>query len=169
MFIEHQRYKRNALIFNICFVFNQDVNTADYVPVVKKLAAYMIQLEVLVKIMSYFLFLSFDYSLALAFIFIQGMLQVLILLWYFPNAINLKISNFSPLHMIWKQVFIRIKKKKSSVLISGATIPILGGRALHLMLANFQMSLYLALLTLTGRSGSLVSRIFNLWLESSGF
>ena len=44
--IHNIKYQRNALIFNVCFVFNQDINTAIYGPVVKKLAAYMIQLEV---------------------------------------------------------------------------------------------------------------------------
>ena len=44
--IDNTKYKRNALIFNVCFVLNQDTNTASYGPVVKKLAAYMVQLEV---------------------------------------------------------------------------------------------------------------------------
>lgn len=44
--IEDKKYKRNALIFNLCFVFNEDFNTTSYGPVVKKLAAYLIQLEV---------------------------------------------------------------------------------------------------------------------------
>ena len=46
--IDNTKYKRNALIFNVCFVLNQDTNTASYGPVVKKLAAYMIQLEVII-------------------------------------------------------------------------------------------------------------------------
>ncbi|KAK7503525.1 hypothetical protein BaRGS_00005064 [Batillaria attramentaria] len=43
--IDNKKYKRNALIFNLCFVFSEEFNTASYGPVVKKLAAYMIQLE----------------------------------------------------------------------------------------------------------------------------
>ncbi|XP_076468696.1 GATOR1 complex protein NPRL2-like [Babylonia areolata] len=45
VFIDDAKYERNALIFNVCFVFNEDVNTGSYGPVVKKLAHYMVQLE----------------------------------------------------------------------------------------------------------------------------
>jgi len=44
--IDNDKYKRNALIFNVCFTFDEDTNTAHYGPVVKKLADYMTQLEV---------------------------------------------------------------------------------------------------------------------------
>ncbi|XP_070192729.1 GATOR1 complex protein NPRL2-like [Littorina saxatilis] len=43
--IDNTKYKRNALIFNVSFVFDKDINTATYGPIVKKLAAYMVQLE----------------------------------------------------------------------------------------------------------------------------
>lgn len=45
IYIEDGKYKRNALIFNVCFTFDEDTNTAEYSPVVKKLAGYMTQLE----------------------------------------------------------------------------------------------------------------------------
>lgn len=44
--IDNPKYKRNALIFNLNFVFSESTNTASYGAVVKKLAGYMIQLEV---------------------------------------------------------------------------------------------------------------------------
>ncbi|XP_025107996.1 GATOR complex protein NPRL2-like isoform X2 [Pomacea canaliculata] len=43
--IDNPKYKRNALIFNLNFVFSESTNTASYGAVVKKLAGYMIQLE----------------------------------------------------------------------------------------------------------------------------
>ncbi|GAB1609886.1 GATOR complex protein NPRL2-like [Argonauta hians] len=43
--IDSPKYARNALIFNLCFVFDQQTCTTDYEPVVKKLSAYMTQLE----------------------------------------------------------------------------------------------------------------------------
>ena len=46
IYIDNDKYKRNALIFNVCFTFDEDTNTAHYGPVVKKLADYMTQLEV---------------------------------------------------------------------------------------------------------------------------
>ena len=46
IYIEHDKYKRNALIFNVCFTFDEKTNTTHYCPVVKKLADYMTQLEV---------------------------------------------------------------------------------------------------------------------------
>ncbi|XP_041347751.1 GATOR complex protein NPRL2-like [Gigantopelta aegis] len=43
--IDDAKYARNALIFNLCFVFDKDTPTCNYGPVVKKLAAYLTQLE----------------------------------------------------------------------------------------------------------------------------
>uniref|UniRef100_A0A0L8FQ07 Uncharacterized protein n=1 Tax=Octopus bimaculoides TaxID=37653 RepID=A0A0L8FQ07_OCTBM len=43
--IDSPKYARNALIFNLCFVFDQQTCTTDYEPVVKKLSAYLTQLE----------------------------------------------------------------------------------------------------------------------------
>ena len=40
------KYERNALMFNLCFVFEQHVDTINYEPVVKKLASYLTQIEV---------------------------------------------------------------------------------------------------------------------------
>lgn len=39
------KYQRNALMFNLCFVFEQDVDTINHEPVVKKLASYLTQIE----------------------------------------------------------------------------------------------------------------------------
>lgn len=43
--IDNPKYARNALIFNLCFVFDKAMDTSNYEPVVKKLAAYLTQLE----------------------------------------------------------------------------------------------------------------------------
>lgn len=43
--IPGRKYARNALMFNLCFVFDQQAYTTDYEPVVKKLASYLTQLE----------------------------------------------------------------------------------------------------------------------------
>ena len=40
------KYERNALMFNLCFVFEQHVDTINHEPVVKKLASYLTQIEV---------------------------------------------------------------------------------------------------------------------------
>jgi hypothetical protein len=40
------KYQRNALMFNLCFVFGQSVDTSNHEPVVKKLASYLTQIEV---------------------------------------------------------------------------------------------------------------------------
>ncbi|XP_012935060.1 GATOR complex protein NPRL2 [Aplysia californica] len=50
--IDNDKYKRNALIFNVCFTFDEDTNTAHYGPVVKKLADYMTQLEIELEFLS---------------------------------------------------------------------------------------------------------------------
>ena len=45
--IEDKKYKRNALMFNVCLVFNSSTRlTHIYGPAVKKLATYLTQLEV---------------------------------------------------------------------------------------------------------------------------
>lgn len=43
--IDNKKYARNALIFNLCFVFDNKTETSNYEPVVKKLASYLTQLE----------------------------------------------------------------------------------------------------------------------------
>nr|XP_002738243.1 PREDICTED: nitrogen permease regulator 2-like protein-like [Saccoglossus kowalevskii] len=43
--IENAKYSRNALLFNLCFVFDSLSNTTPYEPVVKKLASYLIAME----------------------------------------------------------------------------------------------------------------------------
>ncbi|XP_071082771.1 GATOR1 complex protein NPRL2-like [Haliotis cracherodii] len=43
--IDDPKYKRNALMFNLCFVFDKDSRTCNFGSVVKKLAAYFTQLE----------------------------------------------------------------------------------------------------------------------------
>jgi hypothetical protein len=45
IYISNDKYKRNAFIFNVCFVVNEDTNTSQYGLVVKKLAGYLTQLE----------------------------------------------------------------------------------------------------------------------------
>ncbi|XP_071810529.1 GATOR1 complex protein NPRL2-like [Asterias amurensis] len=43
--IQNAKYSRNALLFNLCFVCDASTNTACYEPLVKKLASYLITLE----------------------------------------------------------------------------------------------------------------------------
>ena len=43
--IESQKYERNQLIFNLCFVFDANKNTLHYESVVKKLSGYLTTLE----------------------------------------------------------------------------------------------------------------------------
>lgn len=43
--IEDNKYSRNALFFNVVFVFNGDYDAEEYEPVVKKLANYLMVLE----------------------------------------------------------------------------------------------------------------------------
>ena len=45
--IENAKYSRNALVFNVCFVLGPNVDTIRYEGVVKKLAGYMMSLEVI--------------------------------------------------------------------------------------------------------------------------
>ncbi|KAK9722606.1 Nitrogen permease regulator 2 [Basidiobolus ranarum] len=44
--IEDRKYERNALMFNLCFVFDREANTCGYEPVVKKMAGVLRALEV---------------------------------------------------------------------------------------------------------------------------
>ena len=44
--IDNPKYARNALIFNLCFVFDTTSQPRRYEPVVKKLASYLVALEV---------------------------------------------------------------------------------------------------------------------------
>jgi hypothetical protein len=46
MHVELQYKPRNALIFNMCFVFDADVNTSGYEMAIKKMGSYLMQLEV---------------------------------------------------------------------------------------------------------------------------
>ncbi|RWS25154.1 nitrogen permease regulator 2-like protein [Leptotrombidium deliense] len=43
--IDHQKYSRNRLLFNLCFVFEPTMRTVQYEPIVKKLANYLVHLE----------------------------------------------------------------------------------------------------------------------------
>ncbi|XP_078690409.1 GATOR1 complex protein NPRL2-like isoform X1 [Branchiostoma floridae x Branchiostoma belcheri] len=43
--IQNAKYSRNALLFNLCFVFGSDADSQRYEPVVKKLAGYLTTLE----------------------------------------------------------------------------------------------------------------------------
>ena len=52
IYIDNDKYKRNALIFNVCFTFDEDTNTTHYCPAVKKLADYMTQLEIELEFLS---------------------------------------------------------------------------------------------------------------------
>ncbi|XP_056020972.1 GATOR complex protein NPRL2-like isoform X2 [Ostrea edulis] len=45
VYIGDTKYQRNALMFNLCFVFGQSVDTSNHEPVVKKLASYLTQIE----------------------------------------------------------------------------------------------------------------------------
>ena len=47
MIIDDKKYKRNALIFNLCLVFDESATTEHYEPIVKKLASYLTLLEVM--------------------------------------------------------------------------------------------------------------------------
>lgn len=44
--IENQKYPRNRLIFNLCFVCDATKRTVQYEPLVRKLANYLVKLEV---------------------------------------------------------------------------------------------------------------------------
>ncbi|KAJ3107571.1 Nitrogen permease regulator 2 [Phlyctochytrium planicorne] len=44
--IEDPKYERNALLFNLCFVFDKDANTTSYEQIVKKMARVLRSLEV---------------------------------------------------------------------------------------------------------------------------
>lgn len=44
--IENAKYSRNALLFNVCFVFGENADTVCYEGVVRKLAGYLTTLEV---------------------------------------------------------------------------------------------------------------------------
>lgn len=44
--ISHERYARNYLIFNLCFVCDSDARTVQYELVVRKLAEHLVTLEV---------------------------------------------------------------------------------------------------------------------------
>lgn len=46
IYIDNKNYARNALIFNVCFVFDTKTNTVPYENVVKKLAGYFTTLEI---------------------------------------------------------------------------------------------------------------------------
>lgn len=46
MHVELPYKPRNALIFNMCFVFDVDVNTSVYEMAIKKMGNYLMQLEV---------------------------------------------------------------------------------------------------------------------------
>ncbi|KAH9505029.1 Nitrogen permease regulator-like 2 [Bulinus truncatus] len=52
IYIENTKYQRNAFIFNICFVFNEDTDSEPYCSVVKKLADYLTQLEIELEFLS---------------------------------------------------------------------------------------------------------------------
>ncbi|RWS04038.1 nitrogen permease regulator 2-like protein [Dinothrombium tinctorium] len=43
--IEHEKYPRNRLLFNLCFVCVASMRTMQYEPIVKKLANYLVHLE----------------------------------------------------------------------------------------------------------------------------
>lgn len=43
--ITDSKYKRNQLIFNLCFVFADYSRTTQYEPIIQKLAHYLIDLE----------------------------------------------------------------------------------------------------------------------------
>ncbi len=48
--MEHNKFARNALWFNVCFVFNSGTDTSIYEPVLRKLANTFIALEVLIAL-----------------------------------------------------------------------------------------------------------------------
>lgn len=43
--IENSKYERNALIFNLCFVFKPEARTSPYEPLILKLSEYLHSLE----------------------------------------------------------------------------------------------------------------------------
>lgn len=45
--IEHKKYSRNALLFNLGFVCDAHTNTCPLEPIVKKLSGYLTTLEVM--------------------------------------------------------------------------------------------------------------------------
>lgn len=45
--IEHKKYSRNALLFNLGFVCDASTNTCALEPIVKKLSGYLTTLEVM--------------------------------------------------------------------------------------------------------------------------
>lgn len=53
--IEHKKYSRNALLFNLGFVCDASANTCALEPIVKKLSGYLTTLEVMCNA-----FLSFN-------------------------------------------------------------------------------------------------------------
>ena len=50
--IDHPKYPRNALIFNLCFVFEKKENAACYQQVVRKMARLLYSLEVESELLS---------------------------------------------------------------------------------------------------------------------
>lgn len=50
--IDDVRYERNRYIFNLCFVCEASKRTVQYEPLIKKLAKYMVQLELECKFLS---------------------------------------------------------------------------------------------------------------------
>ena len=44
--IDDAKYARNALMFNLCFVFDECANVSPYEPIVKKLGEYLRTAEV---------------------------------------------------------------------------------------------------------------------------
>lgn len=52
MAIDDSQYERNRYIFNLCFVCEASKRTVQYEPLIKKLAKYMIQLELECKFLS---------------------------------------------------------------------------------------------------------------------
>lgn len=47
--IENPKYPRNQLIFNLCFVCDASKKTMQYEPLVRKLANYLVKLEVCIR------------------------------------------------------------------------------------------------------------------------
>ncbi len=44
--IENPKYERNALLFNLCFVFQRGADTGSFIPVVRKAARVLKNIEV---------------------------------------------------------------------------------------------------------------------------
>lgn len=57
--IDNKKYKRNALIFNLCMVFDTSVNTEKYEGIVKKLAGYLRTLEVTLSFNIHYILLNY--------------------------------------------------------------------------------------------------------------